>query len=803
MNEEELLKKLRKAFKMEAEERVSSISSGLLELEEIDENPERQQVILEEIFREAHSIKGAARAVNYMDIETLCQSVENIFSALKQNKITLSQAVFDTLYSSLEIIEKLLEGTKKEYNRDISIVLRELEDLKHSEVKETDINPESLEQLAESEQETVFKEPLEKPTESEQEIVFKEPLEEVIKPAQEPVFKEPLEKLTEKASPSSDFLTKPVITDTVRIPVAKLDSLLLKAEEMVSLKLAAGQRIVHLKETIHSFELWKKQWAAVEFEFRWLRHQVQKGKQSKQKNFSQLAGLESFLEWNQSHIKFLEHEIKSLTSAGERDQRSLSSMIDDVLEDMKKVTMLPFSTLSDILRKMVRDLARDQNKKINLVINGNEIEIDRRILEKMKDPFIHILRNAIDHGLEDADTRRHLNKPEKGTITLSIFQVSGNKVEIIISDDGRGMQLTTIKDAAVKRKIIHKKEAEQLKEKDILSLIFRSELSTSSIITQISGRGLGLAIVKEKVQQLGGFLEVETSPGQGSSFRMQLPVTLATFRGILIRVNDSFFVVPVSHVERVLRIKCDDIQTVENKATIPLDDVLVSFVHLSDILKLSPLKKAEKTTNFITVILLEVAGNRIAFKVDEVLGEQEVLVKGLGRQLSRVRNISGATILGSGKVVPILNVPDLIKSSSKNIISSHEISIKEEEREDRVKSILVVEDSITSRMLIKSILESAGYFVKTSVNGLDAYENFKTQNFDLVVSDIEMPKMNGFELTKKIRGNKKIGDTPVVLVTSLESPEDRKKGIDAGANAYIIKSSFDQSNLIEIIERLI
>ena len=589
-----------------------------------------------------------------------------------------------------------------------------------------------------------------------------------------------------------------MISETVRISTSKLDSLLLKAEELTSLKLVSNQHMRDLKDVTNSLGHWKKRWSRIEPDVRVLRKQVQSP--------SPLVRLLEFLDWSKDYIQSLEREIRTLSKASEQDQRLLAGMVDDLLDDMKKATMLPFSSLFGLFPRMVRDISRDQSKDVDLVLNGEEIEIDRRVLEEMKDPLIHLLRNTIDHGIETPGKRAESQKPPKGTINLTVFQTEGNKIEILILDDGEGIDLTKVKEKAIKQGIISGKEAEDLKDQEAAYLIFRSGVSTSPIITQISGRGIGLAIVQEKVEELGGLISVESEPGKGSCFRMQLPVTLATFRGVLVQVADDLFIVPCSNVECVLRIEQDKVKTVENMATIPLNGQVLPLLELSDVLRLHP-KGQNTDREYVTVVVLGAGKKRIAFSVNEVMDEQEVLVKNLGKQLSRVPYLAGATILGTGRVVPILNVNDLLKSPTEVITIAHRAKAIED-TEDAVdaslkKSILVVEDSITSRMLIKNILESAGYFVKTAVDGLDGYTTLKTEEFDLVVTDVEMPRMNGFELTAKIRSDTKLSEIPLVLVTSLDSREDRERGVDVGANAYIAKGSFDQSNLLEVVQRLI
>ena len=353
------------------------------------------------------------------------------------------------------------------------------------------------------------------------------------------------------------------------------------------------------------------------------------------------------------------------------------------------------------------------------------------------------------------------------------------------------------------RELIAVDEAAQLAEDDVTGLIFRSGLSTSPIITDLSGRGLGLAIAREKVEKLGGTITVTSTPGAGTTFRMLVPLSLATFRGVFVVVAGRRFVIPTASVERVGRVKPDEIKTVENRPTISLGNRAVSLVNLRDVLELSA-PDARLNGAARPVVVVHAADRRVAFLVDEVQGEHEVMVKKLGQQLARVRNIAGASISGSGTVIPILNVVDLMESASTASVPGpvDAAHVPDTAPVQRAR-VLIVEDSITARTLMKSILEGAGYEVVATVDGLDALTRLKTEPFELVVSDVDMPRMNGFELTARIRADKKLSELPVVLVTALGSQKDREYGIEVGANAYIAKSDFDQSNLLEIIRRLL
>jgi two-component system chemotaxis sensor kinase CheA len=508
-----------------------------------------------------------------------------------------------------------------------------------------------------------------------------------------------------------------------------------------------------------------------------------------------------FFEWNHDYFRLLESKVAALNRTAEQDRLIVTKLVDDLLEDSKKLLMLPLVTLGALFPKVVRDLCRDQGKEADLVIRGEEVEIDKRVLEEMKDPLIHLLRNCVDHGIETPEERRRLGKPPRASITLSVSRVNDNKVELLVSDDGGGIDIEKVKESAIKHGFISSEEASRLGESEAMALIFRADVSTSPMITRLSGRGLGLAIVREKTEKLGGSVSVESRRNVGTKIRIALPIALATFRGILVEVANRLFVVATAQVERVARFKPDDIQTVENQETLSLNGRALALARLADVLELPSVQRNEDQPKSTPVIILGAGDQRVAFAVDDVLDEQEVLVKRLGKPLARVRNIAGATVLGSGRIAPILNVADLLKSARK-VGGVARVKAAAKPAEMKAKSILVIEDSITSRTLLKGILESAGYQVKTAVDGMEGFTTLRAERFDLVVSDVEMPRLDGFGLTERIRADKKLAELPVVLVTALETREDRERGIDVGANAYLVKSNFDQSDLLEAVRRL-
>jgi len=757
--DEEFLKRLQATFRMEAEEHIRELTSGLIELEKTPKT-EKTSKLIEVIFREAHSLKGAARAVNSYDVESICQVLESIFGELKNEQISLTAEQFDLIHKAINNISKIVSGGETKIPGDHRELINQLKSITQVDQPGKIAN----------EQTTAVKN------------VFEEAATAASSPNEVPVA---AELLTEE---------RPAQIGTVRIPTSKIDPLFLQAEQMIQSKITATQRTAELKNIIDFIDSWKTE----------LR------KLNSHRSNESILHLKEINDWNNEKLNELEANITVVTHSVENDQRSLGQMIDEHLESMKSVLMLPVSTIIEGFPKFVRDIARSQGKEVELILQGIEIEVDKRILEELKDPLIHLIRNCIDHGIKKTDERERLNKPSHAKVTLSFNATESRQLEIIISDDGAGIELDSIRRAAIKAGVIDKDSLENLNPQETLMLIFQSGVSTSQMITAISGRGLGLAIVREKVEKLGGSVSVESHPNIGTTFSLLLPLTLATFRGILVRIGEHLVAVPTINVERAVRVNREIIQTVENRETIMIDGKILKTVKLGDALGFSngnsnaskKKNSAESHLNMIQLLILVHADKRIAFIVDEIIEECQVLVKELGRQLSRVRNISGATVLGSGKVVPVINVSDLMKSAMRTEMPLKESKEKEIETAKRYK-ILVIDDSITSRSLIKNIVESADYIVETAVDGIDAFTKALIGEFDLIVSDIDMPRMNGFELTAKIRKDKKLTELPIVLVTALETREDREHGIDVGANAYIVKSSFDQSDLLEVIRKLL
>jgi len=758
-NNDDFLKKLLATFRVEADEHIQAMSSGLVEFEKMPAGEQRSETI-EQIYREAHSLKGAARAVNLAEMESVCHALESVFAGLKSNRVAATQALFDLLHQTLEALGGLLASAGQAkagaQKQAVAALIRRLDDALQDALS----------------------------------VVKDAPPAAPAEPAASP-------------DPAAGLQTSNRGAGTIRVRTAKLDSVMRQTEELLAPRLAAGERARELRELGTTLGAWKKEIAKIRPAMRAVERSFGQPQQTSGATIAQreLTKLLEYLDAEPPLMKLLEDQLTKLEASAAHDHRALSAMVDGLLHDVKEMHMLPFSSLLEAFPRLARELARDQGKQVELVIRGDEIEIDRRILEQIKDPLNHLFRNCVDHGVQQPTAREHKGKPAHATLTIAVAHKDGSKVEILIADDGTGIDVAKVKAAAAKLGMMSAEELGKLNEREALALVFQSGLSTSPIVTDLSGRGLGLAIVRERVERLGGTIALETQPDRGTSFRIVLPLTLATFRGVLVRAGDRMFIIPAVSVERVALVAAKDIRTVENRETIALDGQALSLVRLNDVLEI-PRAPGEPADN-AQVVVLGVGVDRIAFLVDTVLAEQEVLVKGLGQQLKRVRNLAGASVLGTGQVVPVLNVPDLMQSAMRPAASPLASVSGEQQAAAAKRSILVAEDSITSRALIKNILESAGYSVTTAVDGVEAYTALKTGTFDLLVSDVEMPRMDGFDLTAKVRSDKRFAQMPIVLVTALESREHRERGIDVGANAYIVKSSFDQSNLLEIVRQLI
>ncbi len=877
-DDSEFLARLLATFRIEAEEHFEVLSNGLLELER---DPGGDHLTLvETLFREAHSLKGAARAVELGDIESVCQAMESVFAAWKRAEISPSTALYDTLNEAVDalressahgcdspsvaqsmtaLIDRLVRLAKAGATDDVADgpVTPAVTPPATGEMQADGPAPTPAGQSAASDTlsaaaapppaagaplaPTAEASPTAEATVSAPAVSATEPAvgtQPATGPQAPPVTPPPAPtpaRATTRAAANGRATERPSVAEpphqgeTIRVSLSRLTELMLRTEELITVKLVLRQRTAELNELLTEFDVWKKRWQAV-------RPSVAHGRDRSAPAGDQARALENggrrtaasdvwlsdpppaseagtgrrrdsdklldYVDWNTTFVNDIARRIGRLTTLSDNDLRSLGPLVEDLLGDVKTLVMLPFSSLSQSFPKMVRDLARAEGKAVDLTISGGDVEIDRHVLETIKDPVVHILRNCVGHGIETPDVRAKRGKPVRGQVTIAVTRIEGNKLSVVITDDGGGIDVVSLRQVAGKVGARSQDQIEDLDDEQSLGLVFESGVSTNPIVTDVSGRGIGLAIVQEKVEQLGGTAAVHSTPGVGASFELVVPASLASSRGVIVRVADRLFVLPTLHVERVIRADPKEIATVENSETVPIDGRPVAFAFLHDVLDLQR-KPRSDDAELLPVVVLSAGADRVAFAVDWVLGEQEVLVKDLGPQLESVRYVTGATVLESDRIALILHPPEVIRAATYgNVRATPIATVIEEAAARRKKRILVAEDSITSRTLLKNILETTGYEVRTVVDGLEALTALMEEDFDLLISDVEMPRMNGFELTAKVRAGDSHGDLPVMLVTSLESREDRERGVDAGANAYITKGSFDQTTLLETARRL-
>ncbi|MCX7002025.1 MAG: Hpt domain-containing protein, partial [bacterium] len=470
LDQQEFLERLRATFKVEADERIATLTNGLVALEHAAD-PASQAATLETVYREAHSLKGAARAVQRRDVEQVCQALESVLSALKQHAMPPSPELFDACQRAMDVIVRLLDAREEKPSAAIDALVKQL----------TACVP----QVRQAEKSEVR-----------------------VAPAAPPAAPDP--RASHKSMP----------TTTIRVAATRVDAILRQAEELLTAKRATEDRAATVTELAHVLESWQKEWRRVQPELQRVQQTVEHEMRAAEQHAAAapLDKLVEFLTWNQSFVQAIQTRLGTLARAVRQDQRELGTMVDRLLEDTKQVLMLPFTALTDFMPKMVRDIAREQAKDIELILADTGIEIDKRILEQLKTPLLHILRNCVDHGIETPAERQRAGKPARGTITLQVSQASGGKVQVVVMDDGRGIDGARVTRAAIDAGALTATDAATLSANQALDLIFASGVSTSPAVTELSGRGLGMAVVCEGIEAVGGTIAVASVPGQGTTF---------------------------------------------------------------------------------------------------------------------------------------------------------------------------------------------------------------------------------------------------------------------------------------------
>jgi chemotaxis protein histidine kinase CheA len=598
------------------------------------------------------------------------------------------------------------------------------------------------------------------------------------------------------ASVSTPATAQPA-ADSVRVPVGKLDTLLAQAGELAVTHIRLAQRLSELRETRDSlYEARRDQRRG-----RTLRAAIRRMPVARE-----VEALLLFSEQAEERSLILSRRIEELTSRLQQDVGQLALVSGSLETDILGIRLLPAATILNPLERVVRDLARTQGKEIRLLLTGRDIEVDRRILEQLRDPLLHMIRNAIDHGIETPEERQAGGKAREGTIGLSVAP-RGGVVEIVIEDDGAGMDPEAMRLSAVRKGFLSEESARALDDQAALDLIFRAGFSTKPTATEISGRGVGMDVVHEHLEHLGGLITIWSMPGLGTRFMIRVPITLATTRAILVEQSGQVFAIPSTLIERTARVQEQDIVSLEGRRAVAVEGRPVPLVELYEVLDLPPSAGRDaKGKGWRAYFVLRQDEGRVALAADQFIGEQEIVVKRLAWPLHRVRNVGGAAVLGSGQTIAILNPADLLKTALKTEggrgrPATNEIPVSASA--PRQRRVLVVDDSLPTRTLERSILETAGYSTFAAGDGVEALKILRRETIDLVISDVEMPSLDGFALTAEIRREEKLRRIPVVLVTSLASPEHQERGMNAGADAYILKGKFEQGQLLDTVGRLI
>ncbi|MBE7383481.1 MAG: Hpt domain-containing protein [Leptolyngbya sp. SIO1E4] len=566
--------------------------------------------------------------------------------------------------------------------------------------------------------------------------------------------------------------------ETVRVQTRELDVLMAQAEELAVTRIQVAQTSTQTAQVITLWEEWK-------------------ANQDKPQALDPAAP---------SYEEQLEALLLNLKSTIQENSSKLEVVAEDLRDRIRKLQLIPLSTLFQPLPRVVRDLSKQQSKQVDLILEGEDTTADKRLLQGIKDSLMHLVRNAIDHGIETPEEREAAGKPPTATLRVKAHQTAISLI-VEITDDGRGLDTEQIKRTAIKRRLYGPEELDAMPASQIQRLILAPGFSTRSFITEISGRGVGLDVVRTQVEQLKGNIQIDSTPGQGCTFRLQLSTALSTTNVVLVETQGIPLALPIDFLQMTLLIAPEQIVTTDGQDTIDVDGQMVPVASLMDVLELSdsPIydwvaKPQPAVGDRRPCILLKVGNDQAGFFVDQLIDQREVVSKALNPLLKRVRNVTGATILGTGDICMILNPPDLIKSLQRQPLSETLVPAKQTPLHQRV--ILLVEDSPPVRIQEKRLFEGAGYEVVIATNGLEGYNTLKTRKFDAVVSDVEMPHMDGLSLVAKIRQLPEYDDLPVILVTTLDSDADRKRGADAGANAYIIKGRFNQEALLGALERL-
>ncbi len=799
------LQEIMEDFLIEAFEMNEQLDQDLVELEH---NPEDLD-LLNRIFRVAHTIKGSSSFLNLNILTHLTHNMEDVLNRARKGEIKITPDIMDVVLRSIDLMKTLLvtirdtgsdtnNGKENEIEEAVkqlqAITSQNLEGAKETsgtkeapkEVKEeikektkeevkanktpTAENPASDNPLADEpdldyanmsaeEVEAEIERLLNKRQEADKERRAQKKQEDQAKPKQEvapaketPKTETPKAPKTEtkaKAKADTEENKAPSIgvEQTVRVDVRRLD---------------------HLMNLIGELVLGK----------------------------NRLIRIYSDVEERYDGEKFLE-ELNQVVS-------SISAVTTDLQLAVMKTRMQPVGKVFNKFPRMVRDLSRELGKSIELIIEGEETELDKSIVEEIGDPLIHIIRNSCDHGIEPLEERRRLNKPETGKVQLSAYN-EGNHIVIKISDDGKGLDPVMLKEKAIEKGVISERDAEGMSDREAFNLIFKPGFSTAKVVSNVSGRGVGMDVVKTNIEKLNGIIEIDSEVGVGTTQKLKIPLTLAIIQALLVGVQEEYYAIPLSSVLETVRISQDEIYTVDGKSVLRLRDEVLSLVRLSDIFKVDAILESNSD---VYVVIIGLADQKIGVIVDYLIGQEEVVIKSLGYYLKNTRGIAGATVRGDGKITLIVDVGammDMAKSIKVNIttlMNESENTKSKNSPSDYI--VLAIDDSSTDRAIIRKCLKPLGITLLEATNGLEGLEMLKNGDKipDAILVDIEMPKMDGYTFASEVRKYNKFKNLPLIAVTSRVTKTDRMRGVESGMTEYITKP-YSGEYLTTVVKRSI
>jgi two-component system chemotaxis sensor kinase CheA len=572
----------------------------------------------------------------------------------------------------------------------------------------------------------------------------------------------------------------PELRQSLRVPIEKLDRLAHLAPEMVVQSLKAFERHTELRR--------------IERVLGHLRDRAREARLTPEtSDLDRAAQLAEHADALDAVTRRLREFLVSFSD----DRVRLNLITEELRQNVIELTMLPVASVFDAFPRAVRDLARAFGKEIELEIRGRETELDKKIIEQIAEPLVHLIRNAVDHGIETPDVRERLGKPGAGRLILSTEQ-QGNRILITLKDDGCGIDLQMLRAVAAERRLASASDIARWSPEQLLDLIFQPGFSTRSSATDVSGRGVGMDVVKSVVERLGGAVRVQSEIDKGTSVTLNLPLSLALLRVVLLEAGEELFALPTAAVRRILQVGSADIGQLQQGPVADVDGESIPLTSLSAMLQVPAAPSAARPT----VIVAEGSDGRFGILVEAVHEEQELVFKELRGPLRNQKTFTGAALLGNGDIVPILDVNALFELASR-VPSPSSAPMMQRRPAPRICRVLVVDDSLVAGELQKNILSAAGYESEIASDGVEALEFLHSKDWDLVVADVDMPRMSGFELTERMRADERFRDIPVVIVTSRDTIDDRRRGFEAGADAYVLKREFDQSHLLDTVRRLI